>query len=252
MAGVLAGLGTAATIAGLASTAVSVGTGVAGAVKGASKSKKANSEGVGVYNPVQTELYEALRQKKKALETGTAYAPTADAIRESGAANKDAAIKMAGGGVGATIAALKNINRGTGRNINEMLQTQTNEGMQMNSLLSNVATSMANRQYQIGMADKLQKLAEGEQLKKDAGENVMTSLTQGLGSLDIGAILAALKKKQALGLGTPAPGTNVGETKKVSTYGNLAGGDPESVGIGPGGMETTIPTTNLLAPGINK
>jgi len=160
---------------------------IAGMAIGMKKKKEADRMDAGAYNPLQVDLLESVKQKKKQLET-FGNVPGMQAIEQQGAQALAAAKNIGGGDVGMQLNALKAINRSTGRNMNDMIMTTSNEGMQLNSLLSNMVQNMANRQYQISMSDKLQKLAEGTQLMKDSGENLRSGMALGLDKLSVGDV----------------------------------------------------------------
>ena len=153
----------------------------------AHKARQAEKMTPGVYNPLQTDLLQEIKAKKKALETGTAYAPQMSAISQSGAQAIRAAQNL-GSDSGMMLSALSGINRSTGRNMNEMFGQMSQEGVQLSNLMNNLTQQMANRQYQISMADKLQRLAASKQAMKESQQNLMTGLSLGLDKMNIGDI----------------------------------------------------------------
>jgi hypothetical protein len=155
----------------------------------AHKAKEAEAMSPGTYSPLQMDLLEEIKSKKKALETGTAYAPQQSALNQSGLQAMRTAGNVAGGDVGMVMSALKGINRATGRNQNEMFGQMSQEGVQLSNLMNNLTQSMANRQYQISMGDKLQKLAEAKQSQKESQQGLRTSLSLGLDKMDIGSVI---------------------------------------------------------------
>ncbi len=156
----------------------------------AAKNKKADAMSPGLYNPLQVDLLQEIKAKKKALETGTAYAGAQRQLGQQTAQAMRTAGNLSGGDVGMMMSALKGITRQGGVNQNALFDQMSNEGVQLSNLLNNLTQNMANRQYQISMADKLQKKAEAQQALKESTQGLRTSLSLGLNKMDIPSIMS--------------------------------------------------------------
>lgn len=195
---ILSGVGTGASLgATLGSVIPGVGTAIGGLAGGAlggivGAFTPDNTDNVDKYNYLQSQQYQKLKSQQRQLETGSLYAPQQEAIKQAGATAMKNARNLGGGDIGTAVNAQDVINRGTGRNLNELYGSMSQEGLQLNSLIQNLTKGMADREYQIAMADKLQKLAMQQQNKKDTQENLMTTIAKLGSQFDINGILKTL------------------------------------------------------------
>lgn len=201
------GGGLLGTVGGAVKGAVGLLPSIIGTAVGAAKTKKAMQMSPGLYNPLQVDLLQEIQSKKKALETGTAYAPMQRQLNQSSLQALRTAGNLAGGDIGMMMGALKGINRQAGVNQNALLGQMSQEGVNMTNLMNNLTQQMANRQLQVSMADKNQRLAMAQQTLKDSMQGLRTGLSLGLDQLGRG------------NRGTPGVGvsTNVASLPSVST-----------------------------------
>lgn len=178
-------------------------TSIVQGIMGASAAAKAKKAFVPLESFRQQSFLNELEGKRKALQTGSLYKAQQDAITQQGALSSQNVLKSTSGDIGATIGALNRINRSTGRNLNELYGNMSMEALQLDSLIGNTVQQMANREYQINMGNKMQKLAQAEQMKKDAGANILGTLHQAASGMG-GANLA-----QGFGSNPPIGSPNV-------------------------------------------
>lgn len=185
MAGILGGLisGGSGIISGLISN-------IAGGIKAgiAHKQAKKAAASVGLENFKQQQFLQQLQEKRRALESGSAYQAQQEAIRQQGALAGSNVLKLGGGAVGTAISALNRINRSTGRNLNELYGNMSMEGLQMQNLIGQTVQSMANREYSIKAMAAGQALAESKQTSKDVMANAMGTLSSLTSGLKLGGI----------------------------------------------------------------
>ena len=170
--------GSSGGLGGIIKQAVNPVTSIVNGIMAASAAHKAKKAFVPIENFRQQAFLSNLEGKRKALATGSLYKPQQDAITQQGMFASNNAMRSTGGDIGTTIGALNRINRSTGRNLNELYGNMSMEGLQLDGLIGQTVQSMANREYQIKMGNKMQKLAQAEQMKKDAGANIMGTLKQ--------------------------------------------------------------------------
>lgn len=208
VSGAVTGAGIGSAAAGIGAVPGAIIGGIGGLASGLFGVSKDDSSAVGTYNPLQTAEYRKLQAQRRGLETGNIYAGQQAAIKQAGAGASKNAMSLSGGDIGTAIQVQDTINRGTGTQLNALYSNNSAEGLQLSNVIGNLTKGMADREYQISMADKLQKLAVEQQSKKDVGENLMTSLTKGLSSLDVNGILKTLTGSQYAGQLTGGMGSS--------------------------------------------
>jgi len=145
-----------------------MGSAIGGGIEGAIQKKKAEGMEIPSVTPLQTQLYEEIRSRRKAMEAGTMYQPQQQAIQQTGQGAMRSAVQATGGDIGATISALQKIQRGTGRSLNELYGQMMQSSNQLLGARTQMATDFANREYQVAAYNKLQMLADATQKQKDA------------------------------------------------------------------------------------
>lgn len=168
---------------------LNLGTSLFGGIASRSLQKKAESATVPLQNFQQQQFLNQLQEQRRALQTGTANMAQQEAIQQQGALATQNALRASGGDIGTAIWALNRINRSTGRGLNELYSGMSGQAMQMMGLLGQTTQAMANREYQIKGMDRAQKLAEATQARKDFGENLMGTLKQLTGNLNLSNLL---------------------------------------------------------------
>lgn len=148
----------------------------AGMISSSIAKKKAlrNSPSPVDYN--QQLMLNNLRDKQRSLESGAAYLPQQEAIKEAGRSTANAATRLSGGNVGATIGALNRINRSTGRNLNELYGNMSMEGLQMTNIMNQLVQQMANRSLNVQVGNQAQQLADAVKQKQGYQQGLVSSL----------------------------------------------------------------------------
>lgn len=176
----------------------------------AHKAKKAESMNPGLYNPLQVDLLEEIKAKKKALETGTAYAGAQRQLAQQNAQALRTAGNLAGGDVGMMMGALKGINRQGGVNQNALFDQMSQEGVQLTNVMNNLVNNMANRQYQISMADKLQRMASAQEALKESQQGLRSSLSLGLDKMNLNDVVKSRSSMNSFGVNLAQGGQEMG------------------------------------------
>ena len=214
----MAGLGN--TISNILLPGLSIGTNAAGLIKAGKDKRDAQAMIVPEVDWRQQQVYDDLQQKKRGLETGSAYAPQQAAITQQGLGAINAVTGATGGDVGATIDAIAKVNRGTGRTMNELYGGMNNENIQLQGLIANTAQQMSERSYQILAAEKAQAMADAMKRKQQYAQNLTTAMTDVFG----GGLINSLFGKKGGGGGA------------ASTIGAAAGSIIPGIGTAAGGI----------------
>jgi len=148
----------------------------AGAIKSGIAKKKANAMNVPLVDYNQQMMLNQMKQKQASLESGAAYLPQQEAIKQQGLSAQNAVLRSTGGDVGATVEALSRINRSTGRNMNELYGNMSMEGLQMTGVMNQLVQQMADRSLTIQTQAKQQALADAIKQKQQYQQGLVTSL----------------------------------------------------------------------------
>lgn len=210
------------TISNLLLPGLSIGSNAMGLIKANRDKKQAEAMVVPETDWRQQEVYDTIKQKMAAIESGSAYDPQRSAIAQQGLSAMNAATSVTGGDIGATIDALSKIQRGTGRTQNELFASTTQEGLQLSNLLSNVVKSMADRSYQVTGWEKRQALADAMKRKQQYAQNLTTAATDVFGGGLIESLIGGGKESGGGALSGAVSGAATGSV--VPGIGTALGG----------------------------
>lgn len=182
---------------------------------------RANRINVPLEDPQQVAFLNDLMMKRRALETGTAYAPQQQEIAGVGVNAMSRVGSYAGGDIAGTVAAMGNISRGTQGQLNKLYGNMSVEGLQMNELLMKMIQQMAQRRYALQQTEKDRLYGMSAQAEKDAksmfyGMNAqapgMMGMFQGAGTSSQGQDVSLnpnmfSSQMGGLGSGTESTGT---------------------------------------------
>ena len=154
ISGGLTGAGIGTEIAPGIGTLIGAGIGmIAGGFEDSAKKKREAANPLPLTDPYQIQMLNDLKRKQKSLETGVAYQPQQDLIKQAGNKAMDNIVKISGGNVGTAVASLNAAQRATGKNMNELFGEMSAESFKMEELLeiqtyqkSQAETTAANKQ----------------------------------------------------------------------------------------------------------
>ena len=131
-------------------TLIGAGVGaIGGELESLAKKKRDAQNPLALTDPTQIGLYNELKRKQRSLETGAAYQPQQDLIKQAGTETMDNIVKVSGGNVGTAVASLNSAQRATGRNMNELFGEMSAESFRMEDLMNDLTTKIANRRLEI-------------------------------------------------------------------------------------------------------
>ena len=157
---------------------MSGGGALGGMIGGSMAEKKASKMDLPLTDPMQVEYMNTLLRKQKALETGTAYAPEQDLIKQIGGKAQENILKLSGGNVGAAVGNTMAVNRSTGKNMNELFGQMSLEALKMDELIGNVTDKIAARKLGVQAYKQQQAMTAATQEKQDAMKNLMALVAQ--------------------------------------------------------------------------
>lgn len=161
-----------------AGTIVGIGEGVGQMISANKAKKRAADDMPEMVDPAQGAFLAELQQKKNALNTGSEYASSLDAIGDNMAQTQDTLAGNSGGDVGGTVSALLKsqmvANKGTG---NMLAQGQQSEGM-YTGLYGNLLDKVAQRKMELGLLGHAQNMAEWAQDKQAGMANITAGAQQ--------------------------------------------------------------------------
>lgn len=162
-----------------AGSIVGIGAGVDQLIQARSAKKRALAATPGAVDPTQGAFLAELQQKKNALNTGSEYSSSLDAINDNMAQTQDVLAGNSGGDAGGTVSALLKSQQVANKGEGQLLaQGQESEGM-YTGLYGNLLDKVAQRKLELGMVDRQQNLAEYAQ----KSQNGMSNLTAGVQSM---------------------------------------------------------------------
>jgi hypothetical protein len=145
-----------------------IGGGLGGLIDAGVSQGKANNAPLPLEDFRQTQLLADLARKRRALESGAAYQPQQDTLRQAGLQTQENIKGVTGGDVGATVGALMGVNRGTGRGLNELYGSMSMEGLKMSDLMKEMTENIAKRRLEIQAYQKAQLMTQAGQQQQDA------------------------------------------------------------------------------------
>ena len=173
ISGGLTGAGIGTEIAPGIGTLIGAGIGmIAGGFEDSAKKKREAANPLPLTDPYQIQMLNDLKRKQKSLETGAAYQPQQDLIKQAGNKAMDNIVKISGGNVGTAVASLNAAQRATGKNMNELFGEMSAESFKMEELMNDLTTKISNRQLEI---QKYQK-SQAETTAANKQQNTMQGL----------------------------------------------------------------------------
>lgn len=156
-----------------AGQAVGAATGAVQLIKARGDKKRAMEATPQMVDPNQAAFLAELQQKKNALNTGSQYTSSLDAINDKMAQTQDVLAGNSGGDAGGTISALLKsqqvANQGQGK---ILAQGQKSEDM-YNGLFGDLLNKMAQRKLELGLLSRAQNMAEWAQNKQQGAANFL-------------------------------------------------------------------------------
>lgn len=143
-------------------------TGAAQLIGAGQAKKKAMASTPEMLDPTQGAFLAELQQKKNALNVGSQYSSSIDAINDNMAQTQDVLAGNSGGDAGGTVAALLKSQQAANQGVGQVLaQGQQSEGM-YTGLYGNLLDKISQRKLELGLLGRAQNMAEWAQ-KKQAG-----------------------------------------------------------------------------------
>lgn len=157
-----------------AGQAVGAGLGAAQLIGANKLRKKADAAMPSPVDQNQASFLVELQQKKNALNTGSEYTSSLDAINDKMAQTQDVLAGNSGGDAGGTISALLKSQQVANQGQGQLLaQGQQQEGM-YTGLYGNLLDKIAQRKMELGLINRDQAMAEWAQKKQAGMANFMT------------------------------------------------------------------------------
>jgi hypothetical protein len=156
-----------------AGSAVGAATGAVQLIKAKANKKRAmeaTPEGV---DPQQSAFLAELQQKKNALNVGSEYSSSIDAINDKMSQSQDVLAGNSGGDTGSTISALLKAQQVANQGEGQVLaQGQQMEGM-YTGLYGDLLNKVVQRKLELGLLDRAQNMAEWAQNKQSGASNFL-------------------------------------------------------------------------------
>lgn len=173
-------------------TAIGAGTGAAfGILQGIIGMGKANKAGnqannlqPPLYDPQQLAMLDEIQQRRKSLQTGSAFAGGMGLIDSTTAGTNQAITEVTGGDIGNTIQGLLSAQSNAGIAKNQLLGESDTQNQFYSTLGADLQSKISSRAMELQLAMQAQKRAEWAQGKQDATGN----LNAGVALTDPGSI----------------------------------------------------------------
>lgn len=167
-------------IGNLVGGAVGAGAGaLIGLIKGASQGagarkdqRAADNLQPSLYDPQQQAFLAEINQKRRSINSGSAYAADMGDINQSQAAANSAIVQAGGGDSAGTIQGLLAAQQGAGRLKNQVLGQAGGEGQFYDTFGNNLLANMSGRVMQLQLAQQAQKRAQWAQKSQDSYANL--------------------------------------------------------------------------------
>lgn len=163
-----------------------------------------------LYDPNQLALLSEIEQKRRSINTGSAFAADINEIQSGTAQAMGSISRVTGGDVSGTVNALLAAQQAGARATNQALAKSDQMGLQYDNLYSNMAKRISDRAMQLQLAERTQKLAEWAQSRQDAWANLNVGIARTQApsqsqSPDWGDIFMRNKSAEAGGAPTEQP-----------------------------------------------
>lgn len=140
--------------------------------------RKANSAAPSLYDAQQQAYLSEINQKRRSIQSGSAYAGQLGQIDQGMAGTQQAIVQSSGGDSTGTLSGLLASQAVANRGKNETFAQEGQQQLQYDTLGSALTNKMADRAMQLQLAKSLQLRAQGMQKKQDAYANTMGGLAR--------------------------------------------------------------------------
>lgn len=131
-----------------------------------------------LYDPQQQAFLAEINQKRKSINSGSAYAADMGDINQSQAGTNQAIVQTAGGDSAGTIQGLLAAQQGAGRLKNQVLGQAGQEGQFYNTFGNNLLANISGRAMQLQLAQQTQKRAQWAQKSQDSFANITNGVAR--------------------------------------------------------------------------
>jgi hypothetical protein len=147
--------------------------------------RKADNAAPSLYDAQQQAYLSEINQKRRSIQSGSAYAGQIGQIRQNMAGTQQAVLQSSGGDSTGTLSGLLASQAVANRGNNEVFAQEGQQQLQYDTLGSALTNKMADRAMQLQLAKSLQLRTQGMQKKQDAFANTMGGLAR-LAPVDTG------------------------------------------------------------------
>lgn len=144
--------------------------------------RKADNAAPSLYDAQQQAYLSEINQKRRSIQSGSAYAGQIGQIGQNMAGTQQAVLQSSGGDSTGTLSGLLASQAVANRGNNEVFAQEGQQQLQYDTLGSALTNKMADRAMQLQLAKSLQLRTQGMQKKQDAYANTMGGLAR-LGNL---------------------------------------------------------------------
>lgn len=242
------------------SGAMGIGMGIIQSIQAKKLKDRANSAFPDLVDPSQAAFLSELGQKKKSLDTGSAFATGMQNIDATQAGTNEAITRASGGDTGATMQALLQGQRVAGDSKNAVIAQGQNQQLAYTQMYQGMLDQIAARKLQLQMQRSQQAQAEWAAKQKSASQNLMTGIAgfSGAGSPGMSGAKAG-ENPSAPTQSSPTDNGAFG-TNWSTIFGKKASPTPESAGIsnpttlmnGKADAAPMVSGNNLLGNGLSE
>ena len=140
--------------------------------------RKADNAAPSLYDAQQQAYLSEINQKRRSIQSGSAYAGKIGQIGQNMAGTQQAVLQSSGGDSTGTLQGLLASQAVANRGKNETFAQEGQQQLQYDTLGSALTNKMADRAMQLQLAKSLQLRAQGMQKKQDAFANTMGGLAR--------------------------------------------------------------------------
>lgn len=245
------------------SGAMGLGMGLIQSIQAKKLKDRADSAFPDLVDPSQAAFLSELGQKRKSLDTGSAFATGMQNIDASQAGTNEAITRASGGDTGATMQALLQGQRVAGDSKNAVLAQGQGQQLAYTQMYQGMLDQIAARKLQLQMQRSQQAQAEWAAKQKSASQNLMTGIAgfSGAGSPNMSGAQSTETAAAGAGASTASPISNGAfGTNWSSIIPKKATPTPESAGIANpttimGGKAESAPMVsgnNMLGNGLSE
>jgi len=244
------------------SGAMGLGMGLIQSIQAKKLKDRANSAFPDLVDPSQAAFLAELGQKRKSLDTGSAFATGMQNIDASQAGTNNAIVQSSGGDAGATMQALLQAQRVAGDSKNSVIAQGQSQQLAYTQMYQGMLDQIAARKLQLQMQRSQQAQAEWAAKQKSASQNLMTGIagfsgagSPGMSGSKAGDSTGTQQSSTASPINNGAFGTNWS-----TMFGKKETPTPESAGIsnpstmmnGKADAAPMVSGNNLLGNGLSE